>query len=195
MGRAKPPITNDVRRLFLSANDRKAGTLRDLAGIFQFSETFGKKLLRQRRANGHADRIEQRRSTPRRLPLKHRVILEHWIKEDPQQTLTELKDRLLKERGVEISVPQICRVRKALGVRVKPRPVGQARPEAWRHGSLPKKRRQRAEAVSQPETLLCLKIGSGSEVASQSSEELAQRPYKDLDFAHLASFHSNIDRA
>ena len=139
MGRAKPPITNDVRRLFLAAYDRKAGTLRDLAGIFQFSEAFGNKLLRQRRANGHADRIEQRRRTPRRLPLKHRVVLEHWIKEDPQQTLTELKDRLLKERGVEISVPQISRVRKALGVRIKPRPgvVIAGRPSFCRESGFP----------------------------------------------------------
>lgn len=138
MAKRRAPISNDLRRGLISAYDRKVGSTRELAAIFSVSETFAKNIIRQRAKNGHPDRVEQRRGTPRRLLLPHRTLLEQWITDEPRLTLAQLKDRLEKECGVQIGTTQIWRVTKELRTRSVKSRVG-ASDSTIRNGSAPGK--------------------------------------------------------
>jgi transposase len=112
-------FSDDLRRRFLSAYDRGEGTLEELAKRFVVSLAYGKKLRGQLRRNGQAERIEQRRGTPRKLLDEHREQLRRWLRATPDLTLEQLREKLEQARGVVISRAQVARALKRMGLRLK----------------------------------------------------------------------------
>ena len=101
----------------MSAYEQGEGTLAALAERFKVSLDYGKKLRRQFKRTGQMDRVEQVRGTPRRLLAEHREQLRNWLSETPDLTLQQLQQKLLAARGITISLAQIDRALKKLGLR------------------------------------------------------------------------------
>jgi transposase len=112
-------FSDDLRRRFLSAYERGEETLEELAGRFMVSLAYGKKLRGQFRRTGQMERIEQRRGAPRKLLDEHREQLRGWLLAVPDLTLSQLREKLEQEQGLSISLAQVARALKRMGLKLK----------------------------------------------------------------------------
>ena len=116
MGR---PYGDDLRRKFLSAYDAGEGTLEELAERFLVSLGWGKKISAQRNRTGQAERVPHRAGRkPHAGPEAQRQV-RAWIAAKPDLTLAEIRDKLRNEAAVRSSIPQVWRLLRKLGLRLK----------------------------------------------------------------------------
>ena len=109
----------DLRQRVVEAYENGMETILEVAGRFEVSESFIKKLLRRKRMTGTIAPIGHRGGQPKRLSDKDRKWLHKAVSAQPDVTLGELRERLLREKNLSASVPTICRELRALNLRRK----------------------------------------------------------------------------
>jgi transposase len=109
----------DLRQRVVAAYENGVETIIEVAGRFEVSESFIKKLLRRKRVTGDIAPIGHRGGQPKRLSDKDRKWLQKTVLAQPDMTLGELQERLLREKNLSASVPTICRELRALNLRRK----------------------------------------------------------------------------
>jgi transposase len=116
MGRA---YEDDLRRKFLSAYDEGEETLEELADRFLVSVGWAKKISAQRNRSGQAERVPHRPGRkPHADPEARQQVLD-WIAAKPDLTLAEIQGKLLNQAAVKLSIPQIWRLLRNMGLRLK----------------------------------------------------------------------------
>jgi transposase len=113
------PLGDDLRRRLLLAYDQGEGTLNELASRFLVSVGWAKKISASRNRTGQAERVPH---SPGRKP--HAGIDAHqqvrtWFAKQPDLTLSEVQQKLLGEAGVSLSLPQVWKLLRKLGLRLK----------------------------------------------------------------------------
>ena len=111
--------SDDLRRRFLSAYEAGEGTLDELAERFMVSLAYGKKVHGQFQRTGQMERVEQRRGTPRKLLDGPREQLRVWLIAVPDLTLEQLREKLQRDCGISISLAQVARALKRMGLKLK----------------------------------------------------------------------------
>jgi transposase len=109
----------DLRERVIAAYENGVETILEVAERFAVSDSFIKKLLRRKRATGDIAPIGHRGGQPKRLTDKHRKWLLKTVSAEPDITLGELRERLLAEKNLRVSVPTVCRELRALNLRRK----------------------------------------------------------------------------
>jgi len=135
------PLSNDLRRRILDAVDNGEGTRRELAERFAVDPSTITRLLQLRRRTGSAAPRPHGGGRPPALDAAKRERLRRLVREDPDATRAQLRDRL----GVAGSIMLVWRAPEALGITRKkksPRAAERDRPEVQ------KKRRAFRRAVA-----------------------------------------------
>ena len=109
----------DLRERVVAAYENGVETILEVAGRFEVSDSFIKKLLHRKRTTGDIAPIGHRGGQPKRLSEKHRKWLLKTVLAQPDITLGELQERLLGEKNLAASVPTLCRELRALNLRRK----------------------------------------------------------------------------
>src|SRR3954469_2897519 len=110
------PYSLDLRQKILAAHERMRVSQRVLAALFDVSLSFVEKLLRQYRTTGDIAPRSQTHGFPRRLEASDDEIIRQLVKAQPDVTLEELCDGLVKAGGKRVSVPVMCRTLVWLGL-------------------------------------------------------------------------------
>jgi transposase len=116
MGR---PYGDDLRRKFLSAYDAGEGTLEELAERFLVSVGWAKKISAQRNRTGHAERVPHRAGRKPHAGPEAQQQVRSWIAAKPDLTLAEIQGKLRSQATVRLSIPQIWRLLRRMGLRLK----------------------------------------------------------------------------
>src|ERR1700740_990670 len=94
------PYSNDLRVKMLEAYEAGAGSLRELASQFRVSWGYSKKIGAHQVRAGHRGRPVQLRNGPvSRISEAEREKLRTWLREQPDLTIAELRERLAGEGG------------------------------------------------------------------------------------------------
>jgi transposase len=110
---------DDLRRKFLSAYDRGEGPLGQLAGRFDVSLGWAKKISAQRNRTGQAERVpHQPGRKPRAGAETHKQVIA-WVRAQPDLTLSELSAKLNLEGSVVLSRGRVWYLLRRLGLRLK----------------------------------------------------------------------------
>lgn len=114
------PYSDDLRCKLLEAYAAGAGSLRELAWQFRVSWGYSKKIRAQQRQTGKAERPEQRRHGPssRVTPVVQQQ-LRAAVRQQPDITLTELRQRVQQATGVELGKSLLGLWLQRLGLRRK----------------------------------------------------------------------------
>jgi transposase len=127
----------DLRWRIVRACEQGTGSQREVAELFQVSLATVENLLRRYRRTG--DVVPQARlhpGRPVRVDQATRERIRQWVQEQSDLTLIELRERLARATGMQVSSPTMCRILKALGLRRKKRasmpPNGTQRAYVWR---------------------------------------------------------------
>jgi transposase len=105
---------DDLRKKVLGAYAAGKGTLREIAERFDVSYGWVKKIHVAELATGSRCRVPQRR----RPSAVDAELVGRLVREKPDIVLRELADQMC-ERGHRVSKPQLWRVLKKLGLRLK----------------------------------------------------------------------------
>jgi transposase len=116
MGR---PYGDDLRRKFLSAYDEGEETLAELAERFLVSVGWAKKISAQRNLSGHPERVPHRAGRKPHAGPEAQQQVRAWIAAKPDLTLAEIQDKLRSQAAVGLSIPQIWRLLRRMGLRLK----------------------------------------------------------------------------
>jgi len=116
MGR---PYGDDLRRKFLSAYDAGEGTLQELAERFVVSVGWGKKISAQRNRSGQAERVPHQPGRKPHAGAEAQQQVRVWIAAKPDLTLAEIQGKLRSQAAVRVSIPQIWRLLRKMGLRLK----------------------------------------------------------------------------
>jgi len=106
----------DLRQRVVAAYENGVETILEVAERFEVSDSFIKKLLRRKRTTGEIAPVGHRGGQPPRLSDKHRKWLLKTVLAQPDITLGELRERLLREQNLSASVPTLCRELRALNL-------------------------------------------------------------------------------
>ena len=104
----------DLRKRVVSAYETDEATIAEIALRFSVGETFVKKMLRQKRETDSLERLPHRSGAKKRFSKADRRWLARQIKETPDLTLQELREKFFLERNKQASVSTICRELKEL---------------------------------------------------------------------------------
>jgi transposase len=104
----------DLRERVVSAYEKGANTIAEIAARFSVGQTFLKKMLRQQRKTGSLERLPQRAGAKKALSNSHRDWLATQVKDTPDITLVEWQERLGTEKNVRVSPATVYRELKAL---------------------------------------------------------------------------------
>jgi transposase len=116
MGR---PYGDDLRRKFLSAYDESGDTLEELAERFVVSLGWAKKISAQRNRTGQAERVPHQPGRKPHAGAEAQKQILDWIGAKPDMTLAEIRDQLRSQATVRLSIPQIWRLLRKMGLRLK----------------------------------------------------------------------------
>lgn len=116
MGR---PYSDDLRRKFLSAYDDGEGTLEELAERFLVSVGWAKKISAQRNRTGQCERVPHRAGRKLHAGPDAQRQVRTWIELKPDLTLSEIQEKLHNQAAVRLSIPQIWRLLRRMGLRLK----------------------------------------------------------------------------
>lgn len=109
--------SDDLRRKFGEAYQRGDGSLAVLARRFGVSLGWAEKVMRRLRQTGHIERpVGGRRGPASRLTPQLRETVRGWIQAQPDLTLAEMRQRLRKQQGVEISLSRLWTVLGEMGL-------------------------------------------------------------------------------
>ena len=93
----------------MSAYEKGANTIAEIATRFSVGQTFLKKMLRQKRSTGSLERLPQCIGAKKALSEPHRNWLAMQVRDTPDVTLVELQGRLSQEKKVTVSLAPVCR--------------------------------------------------------------------------------------
>lgn len=117
--------SDDLRSKFLEAYEAGAGSLRELAAQFRVSWGYGKKIRTQQLRTGQKKRrLQERRGPVSRMNSEVRSSLRGWLREQPDLTEAELRERLAGT-GVRVSKSRVGQVLRQMGERRKKKPFTQ----------------------------------------------------------------------
>ena len=126
--------SDDLRRKLLEAHQEKEGSLTELAARFRVSVTWAKRISATKRITGRMEKPAAGPRGPRsRLTPEIREQLRGWIRQQPDLTLKEMRQRLGVELQLPVSVARLWTVIGEMGLRLKKS-----------HSMPPSKTRQRA---------------------------------------------------
>jgi len=110
---------DDLRRKFLSAYDRGAGTLEELAEDFGVSLGWAKKISAQRKRSGQAERVPYQPGRKWRAGAEAQRQVLSWFAAQPDLTLAEIQSKLASEAQVQLSRGRVWYLLRKLGLRLK----------------------------------------------------------------------------
>jgi transposase len=113
------PLGDDLRRKLLYAYDQGEGTLEELAGRFLVSVGWAKKISAARNRTGQAERVPHKPGRKPHAGIEVQQQVRAWFVQQPDLTLAEVQQKLLGEAGVSLSLPQVWKLLRKLGLRLK----------------------------------------------------------------------------
>jgi transposase len=113
------PLGDDLRRRLLFAYDQGEGTLEELANRFVVSLGWAKKISAARNRTGQAERVPHRPGRKPRAGAEAQHRVRAWFVQQPDLTLAEVQQKLKREAGISLSVPQVWYLLRKLGLRLK----------------------------------------------------------------------------
>ena len=114
------PYSDDLRRKFLQAHQRKEGSLAQLAKRFDVSLGWGKKVSAALRVTGKMERPPGGpRGPTSKVTPEVEQNLRDWIRERADLTLAEIQVRLYEQRNLEVSMGRLWKALQDLGLRLK----------------------------------------------------------------------------
>ena len=116
MGKA---LGDDLRRKLLFAYDQGEETLEELASRFLVSVGWAKKISAARNRTGQAERLPHKPGRKPHAGIEAQQQVKAWFVQQPDLTLAEVQKKLLSEAGVSLSLPQIWKLLRKLGLRLK----------------------------------------------------------------------------
>jgi transposase len=112
-------FSDDLRCRILEAYERKEGSQQELARRFGVSFEYVRKIRRQLRRSGHRMRVPQsRHGRMSRFTEVVKERLRSWLREQPDLTETELRERLAGS-GVHACKSRVGQVLRQMGERRK----------------------------------------------------------------------------
>ncbi len=132
--------STDLRQRIVHAYERRLGSQRALADLFEVSVSFVEKLLRRHRSTGDVGPQPHAGGHKRRLAAAE-TLLREAVRETPDITLADLCTRVAETQGLQGSVPTMCRALQRLGLPRKKRRSTPARgtpPASSRRASPPR---------------------------------------------------------
>lgn len=112
--------SDDLRRKLLEAHQQGEGTLEELAERFRVSYGWARKIWAVLYRTGCMERPRGGKRGPQsKITTDAEQYLKSAIRVQPDLTLSELSQRLERERGIAISVSRLWSVVKDLGLKLK----------------------------------------------------------------------------
>lgn len=112
------PYSDDLRSKLLEAYEAGAGSLRELAAQFRVSWGYSKKVRAHEVRTGSRERPSPRHGPVSRISEAVEESLRIWLREQPDLTEAELRERLTVS-GVVVSKSRIGQVLRKMGLRRK----------------------------------------------------------------------------
>lgn len=109
----------DFRQKIVSAYENGFESIVEVAGRFDVSPSFIKKMLAQYRLTGSIAPIGHCGGQPRKLSDKHRKWILRTVLGEPDITLADLQERLQVKKKISVSVPTLSRELRRLNLRRK----------------------------------------------------------------------------
>ena len=114
------PYSDDLRCRILKAYERGGVSLSKLAGQFQVSLPYIKKIRGQQLRTGRMERASERpHGPPRRITPEVAAQLREWVRGTPDLTLSELQQKMGQSCRVYMSLKPIWRSLQEMGLRLK----------------------------------------------------------------------------
>jgi transposase len=110
---------DDLRSKLLFAYDQGEGTLQELASRFLVSVGWAKKISAVRNRTGQAERVPHKPGRKPHTGIKAQQQVRVWFVQQPDLTLAEVQQKLLGNAGVSLSLPQVWKLLRRLGLRLK----------------------------------------------------------------------------
>jgi len=111
--------SDDLRRKFLQAYEKKKGTLEQLAERFEVSVGWAKKISARRTRTGQIERPPWRRGPVSRVTAAVEDWMREQIRRQPDLTLMELQQRLQQAQGLGLSIGRLWLALRQMGLRLK----------------------------------------------------------------------------
>jgi len=99
--------SDDLRRKFLQAYEKKKGTLEQLAERFEVSVGWAKKISARRTRTGQIERPPWRRGPVSRVTVAVQDWMREQIRRQPDLTLMELQQQLEQTQGLGLSIGRL----------------------------------------------------------------------------------------
>ena len=115
------PYSLDLRERVVTAYEQGVETIAEIAMRFSVGQTFVKKMLRQKRETGSLAIKECRPGPEKLLSEKDCQWLRREINKEPDLTIDQLHERLMKERRVMVSRATVGRAVQSLNLPLKKR--------------------------------------------------------------------------
>ncbi|MCL2659503.1 MAG: hypothetical protein FWD64_03175 [Acidobacteriaceae bacterium] len=110
---------DDLRRKLLLAYDRGDDGLLTIAQRFAVSYGWAQKVVRQRRLTGQAERVRHKPGPRGRMTDEVASYLREQVTRNPDLTLTQLRQALLADQGVQFSVGRLWKLLRVLYLPLK----------------------------------------------------------------------------
>jgi len=111
--------SNDLRRKFLQAYEKGKGTLAELAGRFEVSVGWAKKISARRTRTGQIERPPWRRGPQSRVTPAVEDWMRAQIQRQPDVTLMELQQQLQQAHGLRLSIGRLWLALQQMELRLK----------------------------------------------------------------------------
>ena len=108
--------SRDLRQKVVDAYDRGVGSQRQIAETFGVSRSFVEKLLQRRRTTGNIAPLPHGGGVKPVLDDEALALVRQLVKEEPDATLEELCEAVNRQRGVRVSVSNMCTRLKHIGL-------------------------------------------------------------------------------
>ncbi len=106
----------DLRQRVVEAYKTGTLTIKAVAAQFRVGETFVKKMLRCERETGAVKAYVQGGGRRRALTNRQMQKLKRLVENEPDLTLVELREKLLSEEPVQVSIATLSRVLTEIGL-------------------------------------------------------------------------------
>ena len=111
--------SDDLRRKFLQAYEKKKGTLEQLAERFEVSVGWAKEISARRTRTGQIERPPWRRGPVSRVTVAVQDWMREQIRRQPDLTLMELQQQLQQTQGLGLSIGRLWLALRQMGLRLK----------------------------------------------------------------------------
>jgi len=113
------PLGDDLRCKLLFAYDQGEGTLEELASRFLVSVGWAKKISAARNRTGQSERVPHKPGRKPHAGVEAKKQVKAWFVQQPDLTLAEVQQKLLDQAGISLSLPQVWKLLRKLGLRLK----------------------------------------------------------------------------